>query len=210
MQKLLFATAVALSSSLASCAAPAAGASNGAFVHAGMGKTRYITEVKPFNGKQGASFDLLVGYRWGLGRDFGLGAEAGFAQLGSVDHRFPAVGKKLWATQNLMHATAWLTGVNARWNLTEQLALVGRVGIAHVKTRFSHRPAGSKKATHRESILSRTPYFGIGIGYAVAEHVELTLQATRYDNQSIKTKRSSNSGLGWSATTYNAGMEYRF
>lgn len=177
MQKLLFATAVALSSSLASFAAPAADASSGAFVHAGMGKTRYVTGVKPFNGKQGASFDLLGGYRWGLGRDFALGGEAGFAQLGSVDHRFPAVGKKLWATQNLMQASAWLAGVNAKWSLTEQLLLVGRVGIAHIKTRFSHRPAGSKRTTQRESIQSRTPYFGIGIGYAVTEHFDLTLQA---------------------------------
>jgi len=202
MQKLLFATAIAVSTSFAPLAAFAADDSNdGAFAHVGIGRSTVFTGPGEFDRKKATSFDLTGGYHWGLGRSFALGAEGGYAYLGSVRKTYIHGSPAKAVTKHRMRTGAWLVGVNAKWNMTDHLSLIGRAGEARVRGRDSSRTNGSRNMGTVDS--SRwMPYFGLGVGYALTSQLDLTLQATRYGK-----KTGSND---WSATTYNAGVGYHF
>jgi hypothetical protein len=211
MQKLLLATAIAVSTSFASTAALAADDSNGgAFVHLGAGKTNYLTQVKTFDGKKATSLDVLGGYRWGLGHGFAVGVEGGFAHLGTVEKKGQRPAPKQKGARDSMTSHAWLVGANAKWNVTENVSLTGRAGSARIQTRIESRAAGEKNPHYRATFTRPTTYFGLGAGYAITDHLDLTVQATRYRNSSVQIRNAKGRYSDWAATTYNAGVEYRF
>jgi len=204
MQKLLVATAIAVSTSFASFAALAAeNSGSGAFAHIGMGQAHYHTGLKPLDRERVATYDLLGGYRWGLGETFALGAESGYARLGSIDHVDYAAATHV---KYDLRAGAWLAGANAKWNVTRDFSLVGRAGSAWVHAHGHARSTKGNSYKAQATTTNTVAYLGLGVGYALTNHVDLTLQATRYGWRS-STRRGNN---GVIVTTYNAGVEYRF
>lgn len=205
MQKLLLATAIAVSTSFTSFAALAAdNSTGGAFAHIGWGQARYHNDFSQLDRRKTANYELLGGYRWGLGHSFALGVEGGFTHLGSI-HRVERT--RLGSAKYDLHAKAWLAGANAKWNMTKDFSLVGRAGVALVDARFDGRSLGNENFKARSEGSTSTAYFGLGVDYALTRHLDLTLQATRYGTRSVATANYANR---WDIVTYNAGAEYRF
>ncbi|NID17339.1 outer membrane protein [Luteibacter yeojuensis] len=214
MQKLLLATAVAASVSLASFAAVAANGSDGAFVHLGAGKARHNSHIEIVDGKtpdqrRPNSYDIMAGYRWGLGSNLALGAEGGFAYLGSIRQRVYDDASPA-GTRNSLFTGAWLAGLNTRWNMSDDLSLIGRTGIARVRSRLATENLATSASATLGTVSRNTPYFGVGLGYALTRELDLTVQATRYDARSVRAQYKNGGVRDWSANTFNAGVEYRF
>jgi hypothetical protein len=214
MQKLLFAAAVAAATSLtpfaavASDAAPNGTSPSGAFIHFGMGKVRQSGDIRKYDNRKARNVDLLAGYRWGLSDNVALGIEGGLTGLGRGEQKGAASSTGKPAERTRFGNALWLLGANAKWNVAEQFSLTGRAGIAYSVAFFDSREAGSKKWRNKETATRGTQYIGVGVGYALTNHLDLTLQGTRYATTTFKTKQGKKVSSGGS--TINAGVDYRF
>lgn len=205
MQKLVLATAVAISTSFTSFAAFAADGSNsGAFVHLGVGKARYNTGLKSLDRDKANTYDLLGGYRWGLGKTFALGVEGGFVQLGSINRVDRSFGTPV---KYNLQAWGWLAGANAKWNATRNFSLTGRIGTARLHARADAHSVANPSNRSWSEASNDAAYFGLGAGYAITDHLDLTMQITQYRPD---FSASQNHVSRETITTYNAGVEYRF
>ncbi|MGE7139406.1 outer membrane protein [Luteibacter sp. NPDC031894] len=214
MQKLLLAAAVAAATSLTSFAAAASDAApngtspSGAFIHFGMGKVRQSGDIRKYDNRKARNIDLLAGYRWGLSNNVALGVEGGLTGLGRGEQKRASSANGKPGAQTRFGNALWLLGANGKWNVTEEFSLIGRAGIAYSVAVFETREAGSKKWRNRETATRGTQYIGVGVGYALTNHLDLTLQGTRYATTTFKAKNGKKVSSGGS--TINAGVEYRF
>lgn len=212
MQKILLATAVAASISFASFATYASDdmsgmTHGGAFAHIGAGQARHLAGPSTFGAQRAFGYDLTGGYRWGVSEHVAVGVEGGYAHLGSFDHlNFAAPGGR--QVKNSVGSSAWLAGANLMWTVVDRFSLTGRAGLADVRSRFSTEVIGSRRSATLGTVSTRSAYFGLGVAYGLTDQLDLTLQATRFAKVPVKAARGKGSEA--SASTVNAGVEYRF
>ena len=212
MRHLLIATAVAISASFTSFAAFAADTSPaGGFIHLGAGQTIHDTALSSyFDGKRTLGYDLFGGYRWEMGKGVALGFEAGAAHLGASE-QFRRGSASRPTVKSGLGANAWLAGANMKWAVGDDVSLTGRAGLARVNVRATSEViTGRLRSVSHARLSANTPYVGVGIGYALTEQLDLTLQITHYASMSSSARAGRPALRDWNGTTVNLGIEYRF
>ncbi|WP_448099129.1 outer membrane beta-barrel protein [Luteibacter yeojuensis] len=212
MQKALLATAVALS--LSALSFTAAAASSGSFVRVEAGTARYDVDNMLYDGKASRVVGLTAGYRWQLSAPFALGVEMGHVNLGKVKHRDEGSfhdghgGTQPYTVRGELGMRTYLAGANARWQVTPGISLVGRLGVAHARTRlWTREDAGAYSQTFRTALTRNTMYAGLGLAYAVTADIDVGINLTHY----------TSTGMGFAASagkvkvnTVGASTEVRF
>ncbi|TCV92383.1 outer membrane protein with beta-barrel domain [Luteibacter rhizovicinus] len=204
MQKVLLSVAAAAALSFASFGAHAA--SQGAFVNASVGSSRYDTSGDDFfQDKTDTAYGIAIGYRWAVDAPFYLGVEGGYANLGKMTGRYN-YGQVGMTTS--LKADTILIGGNAKWELPSSWFITARLGLAHSKSKLrADAYAGSATASDSVSSTDNGIYAGLGFGYDFTPNLGL---AVTYDHYSMKaqhiigTKQTVNSGV------FGGTLEFRF
>jgi OOP family OmpA-OmpF porin len=127
----------------------------GLYAGASLGSPHYADRIDGLSGNgSGLAGKLFGGYQWSP--NFGL--EAGFADLGHIDHQDARVDGD----------AAFVDAVGS-WPLTGQWSLLGRVGVARVDLNTS---AGDDSGTGLK--------FGLGAQYDLTPSVSLRGEWERY------------------------------
>ena len=213
--------AAALFSSLAALADSASVTQTGAFVSINGGKSHFNVDRDPSQNARDPSedrnstgFTVLGGYRWVVARPFALGVEAGYAHLGSTTWKAHYGGLSMqYDDRDKTKATAFLAGVNGKWDLPYDFTVTVHAGVAHVRAKGDFTETGgwiiqppSTTRVHHSWSGNRI-YGGVGFGYDFDENFGLSLN---YDRYSFKADGPRDPGHTAHVGLLGLTAEYRF
>ncbi len=223
MKRLAFATigATALLTSFAVAADSASATQTGPFVSITGGKSHFETDRDasadaryPSEDNNSTGFAVLGGYRWVVARPFALGVEAGYAHLGSTTWTAHYGGLSIQHDdRDKTKATAFLAGVNGKWDLPYDFTVTAHVGVAHVRAKGDFTETGGwiiqppTTTRSHHSWSGNRIYGGVGFGYDLDENVGLTLT---YDRYSYKADGPRDPGHTAHVGLVGLTAEYRF
>lgn len=216
---LIAAATAALLSSFAALADSASVTQTGAFVSITGGKSHFNVDRDayaryPSEDRNSTGFGVLGGYRWVVARPFALGVEAGYVHLGSTTWKAHYGGLSVqYDDRDKTKVSAFLAGVNGKWDLPYDFTVTAHAGVAHVRAKGEFTQTGGwiiqPPSTTRDhhSWSGNRIYGGVGFGYDFNENVGLTLS---YDRYSFKADGPRDPGHTAHVGLLGLTAEYRF
>lgn len=202
---------------LAATSVCAASENGNFFINAGVGQSQYHVGRTDGLGykldEKDTAGALRFGYAWHVGSAFDLGVEGGYVDLGKLVasyHYASTSGDYVVDEHADLGATAWLAGVNGKFNFADNWYVSARAGWLRSKAdatyRYSETGYGSAYASGDAS--GDGWYGGVGVGYDFTPDFSLGLN---YDNYHAKAKIDSALGtLRSNIGAYMFTAEYRF
>lgn len=170
-------------------------ADQGPFISLSAGQSRSHIDPDMASDRNDRAFGALVGYRWSLNEELSLGVEGGYSDLGKATEHFDdeyvltdvdgADHSVTWKEHRAYKAKAYQVGINGQWNVNDRWNLSAHYGWARYRTTFMIKSTGTfddLSDTYVTNIKNSHDgqYFGLGVGFKVTEHVNLSVAADRY------------------------------
>lgn len=170
-------------------------ADQGAFISISAGQSRSQIDRDFAPNRIGRAFATLAGYRWAVNSRLSLGVEGGYAALGEANYHlvepysytFYEGGTVSGVDRERIayKAKAYLLGINSQWNVNDRWNLSAHYGWARYRTTLL--VLGSSTFYDKKTQYDATSndirngrYFGLGVGFNVAEYLNLSVTADRY------------------------------
>jgi OOP family OmpA-OmpF porin len=185
----------------------------GAFIGASVGRASF--KNTGFNHTHDTAPSLFGGYRWGLSDSFAIGVEGGYVDLGNLtDHYNDTNSFSTSNEKDKLESKALLVGANAKWMLPAGFSLTGRLGLAHSRVTLDENfnEVSTSTGSTLETVQSHGKstdnglYAGLGLGYAVTEHVNVSLN---YDRYALNVRTFANNDKV-NVGVFGVSAEYRF
>ena len=201
-----FASAVVLATALAASTAHAQ--TGGAFGRIGIGGASNDLSSQ-------GSYNLYGGYRWAMGRNFALGLEAGYSDLGSKKDRYindygrPYVTGEERTDRGVKSVSL---GINARWDISDKFYLEAHGGYARYRYRSQGRseyytPYTTYRDKWRDTLYSTGYYAGLGVGYNITPQIGVLVT---YDHFNPKYWNNDYTVTRLNTDVWGAALEFRF
>ena len=212
MHKLVSISAMAAALSLAAAPSHAEGHF---YLNGALGKSKNDANgykapkgTKRQGSTSGTSSRLMAGYRWNILPKLAIGPEVGYANLGRLSPSV-RVQKVPSAPDTKRNINTVTFGINTKWNITEHLYAMGKIGRASTnQLSFPKEPdsiePGKKKTRGGGNVVGS--YWGIGLGYDINSHWGVGIGHDGYTFS--RSRKGVTKRLDVTATT--ATIEYRF
>lgn len=164
------------------------------------------------------AYNVLGGYRWKVGQDFGLGLEAGYADLGNFRVKNVFEGDKDVNEKKRQNALrGWVAGVNAKFNLVPQWYITMHGGYFHANDNnhdYSNSVGQDLGFSSGGQGKRGSWYGGVGTGWDVNEHFGVGVAYDYYHANSGRvidnTTGDESHGVKRSTGVVSLAGEYRF
>jgi OOP family OmpA-OmpF porin/outer membrane immunogenic protein len=160
-------------------------------------------------------YGVVGGYRWQIGEKIGVGAEAGYADLGNfrVKNVFNSKSVNQRSTVNALRG--WMAGANGRVNLVPQWYISARGGYFRANDNNYYNKLGQDAGLKSGGRPGRGGWYaGVGTGWDISEQVGVGVQYDYFHANAgkIKNMTTGQVGRGFKRSTgiVSVNAEYRF
>lgn len=215
--KIITTAALAGALALASASASASSSVGNFFINAGVGQAQYHVGRTDGLGykldEKDTAGALRFGYAWHVSRDFDLGVEGGYVDLGKLvaSYHYENADRSYVVNEHAdIGATGWLGGVNGKLNFADHWYVSARAGWLRSTADATYHFSATGYASEYGSGDADGDgwYGGVGVGYDFTRDFSLGLNFDNYhakaDVDNVLGPVDSNVG------TYTFTAEYRF